>query len=76
MVEFLINLTEEIKLHVDDGATKVADEIRRYLQTVKDYDDELTKKGLGAKCFVGRETEIVSIMDTLKQEEERKGMFL
>jgi hypothetical protein len=75
-VEFLINLTEVIRLHVDAGVTKVADVLRRYLQSVKDYDDELTKKGLGTKCFVGRENEIANIMDTLKKEDKRKGRFL
>ncbi|XP_048767215.2 uncharacterized protein LOC125674181 isoform X1 [Ostrea edulis] len=76
VVEFLINLTEEIRLHVDDGVTKVGDELRRYLQDVKDYDDKLIELGLGAKCFVGREIEIASIMETLKQEDERKGLLI
>jgi hypothetical protein len=76
VVEFLINLTEVIRLHLDAGVTKVADVLRRYLQGVKDYDDELTKKGLGTKCFVGREFEIACIMNTLKHEDKRKGRFL
>ncbi|XP_048767216.1 uncharacterized protein LOC125674182 [Ostrea edulis] len=76
VVEFLINLTEEIRLHVDDGVTKVGDELRRYLEDVRDYDDKLTEKGLGAKCFVGREIEIAGIMETLKQENERKGLLI
>lgn len=76
VVEFVINLTEEIRLHVDDGATKMADTLRQYLQSLKDYDKELTSKGLGQKCFVGRQHELDLILRTIKYDECVKGTYL
>lgn len=76
VVEFVINLTEEIRLHVDDGATKMADTLRQYLQSLKDYDKELTSKGLGQKCFVGRQHELDLILRTIKYDECVKGILI
>lgn len=76
VVEFLINLTEKIRLHVDDGATKMADTLRQYLQSLKEYDEELTAKGLGKKCFVGRQNELDRILRTIKYDKCVKGTYL
>lgn len=75
-VEFVINLTEEVRLYVDDGATKMADTLRQYLQSLKDYDEELAAKGLGKKCFVGRKKELDRIHQTIKHGERVKGVLI
>ncbi|XP_062567828.1 uncharacterized protein LOC134230071 [Saccostrea cucullata] len=76
VVEFLINLTEDIGLHVDDGSTKVADSLREYLNGLKEYEIELNEKGLGTKCFIGREEELACIIQNLKTEKDRKGLLI
>ena len=65
LVEFLINLTEVINLHIDEGVTRVSNTLQQYLQDLKDYDQTLIEKGLGTKCFVGRDRELGHVVQTL-----------
>ena len=65
LVEFLINLTEVINLHIDEGVTRVSNTLRQYLQCLKDYAQKLIEKGLGTKCFVGRDRELGHVIQTL-----------
>ena len=68
LVEFLINLTEVINLHIDEGVTRVSNTLRQYLQGLKDYDKKLIEKGLGTKCFVGRDRELGHVIQTLMDD--------
>ena len=65
LVEFLINLTEVINLHIDEGVTRVSNTLQQYLEDLKDYDQTLIEKGLGTKCFVGRDRELGHVVQTL-----------
>lgn len=50
--------------------------LRQYLQSLKEYDKELTAKGLGKKCFVGRQNELDRILRTIKYDKCVKGTYL
>lgn len=54
----------------------MADTLRQYLQSLKEYDEELTAKGLGKKCFVGRQNELDRILRTIKYDKCVKGTYL
>ncbi|XP_061176636.1 uncharacterized protein LOC133185449 [Saccostrea echinata] len=76
VVEFLIHLTTETKLHLDEGTTSLPSILKEYTEQRRKNDEKMKQLKIWSKCdLIGREEEIQKAMDSL-QNQQSKGVWI
>lgn len=76
VVQFLYHVTDECRLHLDQGTTSVSSILKQYKEGRRENELGMKQIGISRKCeLIGREQEIQRTLGNIQSKQYKGGAF-